>query len=253
MVPVAGSAYTYAYATLGEIFAWIIGWDLILEYAMGNAAVASTWSGYFVKLAYSMFGWKLPFWAVNDPHTAAAILEVAKKDPSVLLPYSQTSLPIVFGHAFSLNFPAFIVVALLTWLLVYGIQESAAVMELHRLTVADGEPPKHTRGGMTSWPHRRVSGSPAFPQSEGPTLGLNAGCAKAAERNSFHRSRPRPDRVSRFRKTAQSAPRTQKSFHQNLFPSRRIPFFPDLAPVLHYSRRARHMPHFRYRGIPCSQ
>jgi basic amino acid/polyamine antiporter, APA family len=127
MIPVAGSAYTYAYATLGEIFAWVIGWDLILEYAVGNVAVASSWSGYFVKLAYSMFGVKLPFWAVNDPHTAHAILEQAAKDPSVLLPYSQTTLPIVFGHGFSLNFPAFIVVALLTWLLVYGIQESAAV------------------------------------------------------------------------------------------------------------------------------
>ena len=58
MIPVAGSAYTYAYATLGELFAWIIGWDLILEYAVGNIAVASSWSGYFVKLAYSLFGLK---------------------------------------------------------------------------------------------------------------------------------------------------------------------------------------------------
>ena len=54
MIPVAGSAYTYAYATLGELFAWVIGWDLILEYAVGNIAVASSWSGYFVKLAYSL-------------------------------------------------------------------------------------------------------------------------------------------------------------------------------------------------------
>jgi len=85
-------------------------------------------------------------------------------------------------------------------------------LELYRLTVADGEPPKHTRGGMRSWPHPRVSGSPAaFPQSEGPALGLNAGNAKAAERNPFHRSRPRPDRLSRFRKTAQSAPHIQKT------------------------------------------
>ena len=50
MVPVAGSAYTYAYATLGELFAWIIGWDLVLEYAIGAATVADGWSGYFVEL-----------------------------------------------------------------------------------------------------------------------------------------------------------------------------------------------------------
>ena len=66
MIPVSGSAYTYSYATLGEIIAWIIGWDLILEYAVGNMAVAVGWSGYFVKLLGSLslgrasgfrFGW----------------------------------------------------------------------------------------------------------------------------------------------------------------------------------------------------
>ena len=56
MIPVSGSAYTYSYATLGEIIAWIIGWDLILEYAVGNMAVAASWSGYFVKLLGSLFG-----------------------------------------------------------------------------------------------------------------------------------------------------------------------------------------------------
>src|SRR5437762_9494135 len=60
MIPVSGSAYTYSYATLGEIVAWIIGWDLILEYAVGNMAVAVGWSGYFVKLCGSLFGLKLP-------------------------------------------------------------------------------------------------------------------------------------------------------------------------------------------------
>ena len=56
MIPVSGSAYTYSYATLGELVAWIIGWDLILEYAVGNMAVAVGWSGYFVKLCGSLFG-----------------------------------------------------------------------------------------------------------------------------------------------------------------------------------------------------
>src|SRR3954465_3793147 len=58
MIPVSGSAYTYSYATLGELIAWIIGWDLILEYAVGNMAVAVGWSGYLVKLCGSLFGLK---------------------------------------------------------------------------------------------------------------------------------------------------------------------------------------------------
>jgi APA family basic amino acid/polyamine antiporter len=126
MIPVAGSAYTYAYATLGELVAWIIGWDLILEYAVGNIAVASSWSGYFVKLAYSLFRLRLPLWVVADPKTAAQTLALGEHDPSVLAPYSSTHLPFVLGHAVSLNLPAFLVVAALTWLLVRGIRESAA-------------------------------------------------------------------------------------------------------------------------------
>src|SRR2546423_1562285 len=59
MVPVAGSAYTYAYATLGELIAWIIGWDLILEYAIGSAAVANGWSNYFVDLTQNLLGLRL--------------------------------------------------------------------------------------------------------------------------------------------------------------------------------------------------
>src|SRR5579871_4749549 len=67
MAPVAGSAYTYAYATLGELLAWIIGWDLILEYAMSAATVASAWSEYFNKFTDVVFHWHLsPNW-VNDP------------------------------------------------------------------------------------------------------------------------------------------------------------------------------------------
>ncbi len=76
MIPVSGSAYTYSYATLGEIIAWIIGWDLILEYAVGNMAVAKGWSDYFVKLLYSLShgSIKLPLWLVTDPSTAATKL-----------------------------------------------------------------------------------------------------------------------------------------------------------------------------------
>src|SRR2546427_5981198 len=66
MVPVAGSAYTYAYATLGELFAWIVGWDLVLEYAVASAAVAHGWSHYFQDFI-GIFGAKLPFALTNAP------------------------------------------------------------------------------------------------------------------------------------------------------------------------------------------
>src|SRR5262249_4804755 len=69
MAPAAGSAYTYAYRSLGEIFAWIIGWDLILEYAMACSTVASAWSEYFNKLLEVLFGpeWQVPYYLANDP------------------------------------------------------------------------------------------------------------------------------------------------------------------------------------------
>ena len=66
MVPVAGSAYTYAYATLGELFAWIIGWDLVLEYAVGSATVATGWSGYFQNVLRSC-GFQLPLALRESP------------------------------------------------------------------------------------------------------------------------------------------------------------------------------------------
>src|SRR6476646_4631393 len=67
MAPVAGSAYTYAYATLGELMAWIIGWDLILEYAMSAATVAASWSKYFNKFLEVWFGLEVPSYLCNDP------------------------------------------------------------------------------------------------------------------------------------------------------------------------------------------
>src|SRR5438034_4714133 len=74
MIPVSGSAYTYSYATLGEIIAWVIGWDLILEYAVGNMAVAVGWSGYFVQLCGSFFHLRFPLWLVSDYRTASNLL-----------------------------------------------------------------------------------------------------------------------------------------------------------------------------------
>ena len=122
MIPVSGSAYTYSYATLGELVAWIIGWDLILEYAVGNMAVAVGWSGYFVKLCGSLFGLKFPLWLVNDYRTASDML--AKGDDA-LSAYSSTKLPVIAGHPIAFNLPALLIVAAVTVLLIYGIRESA--------------------------------------------------------------------------------------------------------------------------------
>src|ERR1051325_8190621 len=122
MIPVSGSAYTYSYATLGEIVAWIIGWDLILEYAVGNMAVAVGWSGYFVKLCHSLFGLKFPIWAVNDYRTASDLIA---RGGDTLKDFSSTTLPVIAGHPIALNLPAFVIVAAVTVLLIYGIRESA--------------------------------------------------------------------------------------------------------------------------------
>ena len=124
MIPVSGSAYTYSYATLGEIIAWIIGWDLILEYAVGNMAVAKGWSDYFVKLLYSLShgSIRLPLWLVTDPTTAATKLSQGGEAAQY---YSPLALPHIFGYPIALDLPAVLIVAAVTVLLIYGIRESA--------------------------------------------------------------------------------------------------------------------------------
>jgi basic amino acid/polyamine antiporter, APA family len=122
MIPVSGSAYTYAYATLGEIIAWVIGWDLILEYAVGNMAVAVGWSGYFVHLCASLLGLRFPLWLVTDHSTATTLLA---KGGDALEDFSSTALPMIGGHPIAVNLPAFVIVGLVTMLLIYGIRESA--------------------------------------------------------------------------------------------------------------------------------
>ena len=112
LVPISGSAYTYAYATLGELVAWIIGWDLILEYAVGNVAVAVSWSGYFCELLRG-FGIEFPRWLATD-------LRTALHSPEIL-----NSAPHIFGKAIVFNLPAVFIVTFLTVLLVIGIKESA--------------------------------------------------------------------------------------------------------------------------------
>src|SRR5215470_2191379 len=122
MIPVSGSAYTYSYATMGELIAWIIGWDLILEYAVGNMAVAVSWSGYFVELCDSLLHLKFPLWLVNDHQTATDLLA---KGGAALEAYSSATLPVIAGHSIAINLPALLIVAAVTVVLVYGIRESA--------------------------------------------------------------------------------------------------------------------------------
>jgi len=116
MIPQAGSAYSYAYATLGELVAWIIGWDLILEYAVGNVAVAIAWSGYLNSLL-SGFGIDLPAWLTHGYRTA-----LLSSDPA-LHGLLQTA-PRVAGIPVLLNLPAFFIVMLVTGLLAVGVRES---------------------------------------------------------------------------------------------------------------------------------
>ena len=125
MVPISGSAYTYSYATLGELVAWIIGWDLIIEYAVGNVAVAISWGNYF-KTLVAGFGIYVPDWLSTDYRTAAHIPGLFEHAPHIL------GIPVVF------NILACGIVALITIVLVIGIRESATtntVMVLLKLVV----------------------------------------------------------------------------------------------------------------------
>lgn len=130
LVPISGSAYTYSYATLGEIIAWIIGWDLIIEYAVGNVAVAIGWAAYFHQLMEGL-GIHIPSWLAVDYRSAhQAGIAVASAGgtvtPDLALPYDAwTSHPTIMGIPFIFNFLAVVIVALVTWILVIGIKESA--------------------------------------------------------------------------------------------------------------------------------
>jgi APA family basic amino acid/polyamine antiporter len=128
MIPVSGSAYTYAYAALGELIAWIIGWDLIIEYAIGNVAVAISWSGHFHELL-RMIGMELPAWLATDyrtAHQAADAIAAGGADAATqYLGSAVATAPHVFGLPLIVNLPAVAIVALITAVLVYGIRESA--------------------------------------------------------------------------------------------------------------------------------
>src|SRR3954463_5439990 len=115
MIPQAGSAYAYSYATLGEVVAWIIGWDLILEYAVGNVAVAISWGDYFKTLVGDWV--TIPVWLTTGYRTA---LLSSKPEIHGLL----ETAPRIAGIPILINVPAFAIVALITWLLLLGVRES---------------------------------------------------------------------------------------------------------------------------------
>src|SRR5215475_14477551 len=127
MIPISGSAYTYGYATLGEIFAWIIGWDLVLEYAFSSATVAAGWSGTIVSLLQD-FSVNLPPQIIGTPGSELVFFQGRWSPPATILPainaagISLDSLP----HATALfNLPAFISILIVTTILVIGVKESA--------------------------------------------------------------------------------------------------------------------------------
>ncbi len=154
MIPLAGSAYTYAYATLGELFAWIIGWDLTLEYAMGASTVSSGWSNHFIELL-NIFKIKMPLWLAYDHwtglSTATKIVarQMAQAADATLQPGTQAFLdkvdaiikaqtlelvqqahgllnaPTISGVEIGFNLPAFLIALVITAILVIGIKESA--------------------------------------------------------------------------------------------------------------------------------
>src|SRR3954463_13276075 len=117
MIPQAGSAYAYSYATLGELVAWIIGWDLILEYAVGNVAVAISWGDYFNTLVRGV-GITLPPWLTTGYRTA-----LLSADPA--LHGLLQSAPRIAGIPVLVHLPAFAIVMAITWLLLRGARESA--------------------------------------------------------------------------------------------------------------------------------
>jgi APA family basic amino acid/polyamine antiporter len=154
MIPLAGSAYTYAYATLGELLAWIIGWDLTLEYALGASTVSSGWSNHFIELL-NIFHIQMPLWLAYDHWTALKTAEdiiarqMASASDSSLVPGTQAFLdkvtaivstqspellqrahdllgaPHLFGYEIGLNLPAFLIALVITAVLTIGIKESA--------------------------------------------------------------------------------------------------------------------------------
>ncbi len=125
-VPVAGSAYTYSYVTFGELIAWIIGWALILEYAIGNIVLAISWSSYFNDLLMGL-GINLPKWLVSDPGTAHKLYDAGVQAHTSTAGLAYSEAPIIGGIKFIVNLPAAFIVVALTYLVYIGIQETKRI------------------------------------------------------------------------------------------------------------------------------
>jgi APA family basic amino acid/polyamine antiporter len=137
-VPISGSAYTYAYVSFGELVAWIIGWALILEYAIGNIVVAISWSGYFDNLLRGL-GVHLPSWLLTDPFTVSSTYAKAMAAQTAGEPLTASmqsaiaayaSAPIIAGKHIFINLPAALIVAFITFLAYIGIKESKKTTNL---------------------------------------------------------------------------------------------------------------------------
>lgn len=140
-VPVSGSAYTYSYVAFGELFAWIIGWDLLMEYAIGNIAVAISWSDYFTNLLDKV-GWNISSWLTMDYSTAkAGFTSVTQSlaDGAMLTSLDATlvdqyqawqTAPMLGSLHFIMDVPAFCIVALITAVVFVGIKESRGLSNI---------------------------------------------------------------------------------------------------------------------------
>jgi APA family basic amino acid/polyamine antiporter len=124
-VPVSGSAYTYSYVAFGELIAWIIGWDLLMEYAIGNIAVAISWSDYFTNLM-SKAGMHIPDWLTMDYMTAKHGFAASTADQVS----AWTNAPQIFGFRIIMDLPALLIVALITYIVFRGIKESRSAANL---------------------------------------------------------------------------------------------------------------------------
>src|SRR5580698_2066337 len=181
LIPIAGSAYTYGYATLGEFVAWIIGWDLVLEYAFGAATVASGWSGYFVGLLQD-FHIHIPPQLTTTPGNVLYLYNDRWQMLSALpAGVNASALPHVTGM---FNLVAFLAITVITTILIIGIQESAnlnsaiVIVKLGVVAVflvlGIGFLLKHPE-------HARANWTPFIPPSQGPGMfgisGITAGAA----------------------------------------------------------------------------
>lgn len=122
-VPASGSAYTYSYVTFGEVIAWVIGWALILEYAIGNVVVSISWSSYFANLLEGV-GLHMAPWLLTDPTTAEASYEAAVAAGTSTDGMAWVTAPVIAGFRFIINLPAGMIIILITVLAYIGMRES---------------------------------------------------------------------------------------------------------------------------------